>query len=503
VGLTLATLFTKYGVPYRIIDQHPAPVIQTKAAGLWSKTLEALHHMGLAERFLEVAHRSYSGHVFAGGQERVHLDLSKIPSYYNFVTLLPQHQTESTLTESLAAGGVTVERGLRLLSLNGHTATLESVQDGQSSSAEFRFVFGCDGAHSQVRKEIGATFEGSQFPGFWMVGDMVIEGQGLPVDEVSMFLGPEGPFALFALGQRRYRVVASGNEMLDPVPVEFFEDAARARLPFPVTLSDPQHMTTFVIHERQADKYSNGIAFLLGDAAHIHSPAGGQGLNTGMQDAFNLAWKVAQVMLWGSPPALLDSYQTERHPVAKKVLETTSVAMRMVSITNPVVQKVRAAAMSLVGGLEVTQSRIREGLSEVDIHYGRSPLNAARGSKTLDPGDRMPEVFWRDRDGLFHRLYDLFTGFHWTILSDEKALSLPGLDPSRLRQVVVARQAGPGDSFSDPAKTVAEACGLKDGGHLLIRPDGYLAGYFASGEEEALRSYWDLTCAGQTASPQG
>lgn len=499
VGLTLACLLSKYEVPYRIIDLNEQPVIATKAAGLWARTLEALHHLGLAEGLLQIAHRSYGAHMFSGGQERVNLDLSRIPSFYNFITLIPQHKTEGFLLSHLASHGVDVERGVRLVSLEGGKATLE--QGGQTRVEEFRYVFGCDGAHSRVRKEIGASFDGDQLAGCWVVGDMLIEGEGLTPDEVSMFVGPQGPVALFALGGGRYRVVANSSEPVDSVTLEFFEDAARQRIPFPTTISDGQHLQVFTIHERQANIYSNGTAFLLGDAAHIHSPAGGQGVNTGMQDAFNLAWKVAQVVRWGSSPSLLESYHQERHPVAKRVLETTAVAIRMVEIKNPIAQKMRSAAMEVVGHLEPIQARLRAGLSQIDVHYPESALNGARGTKVLKPGDRVPDVLWRDALSRPHRLHDLFTHFGWTLISREQTMDLSGLDPSRLRQVLLTR-TGESDAsrVSDPMGAVAEATGLEAGCHLLVRPDGYLAGAFGAGESGALRDYWHRHC-GESAAP--
>jgi 2-polyprenyl-6-methoxyphenol hydroxylase-like FAD-dependent oxidoreductase len=499
VGLTLACLLSKYEIPYRIIDKSPQPVMQTKAAGLWARTLEAFHHLGLAESFLEAAHRSYSGHVFSGGQERVHLDLSKIASHYNFVTLIPQHQTEAFLSEHLSRQGVKVERGVKLVALAGQSATLEPVAGGDSSTQDYRFIFGCDGAHSQVRKEIGATFEGAKLDGFWMVGDMRAEGDGLAVDEVSMFLGPEGPLALFALGQGRYRVVASSDEPLDPVTLDFFQKAAEARVPFALTFSDPNHLQMFVINERQASSYSNGVAFLLGDAAHIHSPAGGQGVNTGIQDAFNLAWKVAQVIKWGSTADLLSSYQAERYPIARRVIEASSLAIRMVGLKNPLAQKVRSAAMGVVGNLEPVAARIRAGLSQIDIHYPDSPLNLGRGTRALKPGDRVPDVFWWDTKSRLHRLHDQFTGFHWTLLSGEEPWALPEISSSWLRQVVITRL---GDShptrLSDPAGAVRREIGLESGEHLLVRPDGYMAGALASDQRAELLSYWRRHCQAAT-----
>lgn len=502
VGLMLASLLTKYEVPCRLIDENPDPVIQTKAAGLWSRTLEAFHHLGVDQAILDVSHRSYQAHTYSGGEERICMNLSKIPSFYNFVTLLPQHRTEHVLAEELRKHGVEAERGLRLLHLDGGTATIEEVASGNTSRETYRYVFGTDGAHSRVRKEIGATFLGEKLPGCWLVADLIARGDSLPEDEVAMFMGPQGPFALFALGESRYRVVASSPTPLDEITLDFFQRAAEVSVPYPIELSHPQHMQAFSINERQADKYSNGTAFLLGDAAHIHSPAGGQGVNTGMQDAFNLAWKVAQVMRWGSSPTLLESYHLERHPVARRVLETTGLAMRAVSITNPIGQKLRSAAMGLFGNLEPVQSRVRAGMAQLDVHYGESPLNLAEGTLKLDPGDRVPEVFWRDARSQLHRLHDLFRGLHWTLLTRGDSPLLPTIEPERLRRVSVNRLGeSRGQRFSDPASELVEALGLEPGSHLLVRPDGYMAGVFEAGSEDQLLDYWQRHCGRAATAP--
>lgn len=491
VGLTLANLLSQYGVSCRIIDRGPGPVLQTKAAGLWARTLEMLHHMDLDQQFLEVAHRSYSAHLYQGGSERLHLDLAKLPSSYNFITLIPQHVTEGILEHHLRQRhGVVVERGVSLVSLREHRATIAQ-GDGTPKSEEYRFIFGTDGAHSRVRKECGVSFAGTQLEGFWNVGDVHARSEMLPRNEVSIFLSEEGPIAFFALGHDRYRVVARCDQHLDPVPLEFFQEAVNTRMPFPVRLSDGHCMTGFSIHERQAERYRHGCTFLLGDAAHIHSPAGGQGLNTGMQDAFNLAWKVAQVIHWGSPESLLESYHLERHPVARRVMEASGAAIRAASITNPVTRTLQGAAIELAGSLAPVQKRIRNALSELDVHYGDSPLNAARSSKTLSPGSRLPEVYWRDVASRSHRLHDLLSGLHWTLISRGTAPPLEEIDGARLRSVVISRLESPrGGGLSDPEGMVFRACGLEEGSHLLVRPDGYVAGYFAHGEEDGIRRYW-------------
>lgn len=477
VGLTMALLLRGYGVDFRIIEKDQSPQIQTKAAGLWSRSLEVFEHLGLAELFLENSHLATSGNVFADGRKVLEFDLTKISSHYNHLTLIPQHRTESLLSEALEERGITVERGVQLASWDGVRAELKS-DDGETESLRPRFLFGCDGARSSVRKECGLDFEGQTLDGSWLVGDILAVGPELVEEQVNVFLSPNGPIAFFPLGTGRYRVVAAANSEYargDKPGLPDFEKIAQERVPGGLTLNDGQHLTVFTIHERQVPSYRKGVAFLLGDAAHIHSPAGGQGLNTGIQDAFNLAWKVAHVVNFSSPDSLLDTYTAERHPVAARVLTGSRMATKMTFLQNPIARAARDAAMTVAGHLEPVLSKIRATLSETDIHYRDSTLSGKRAGGRLKPGDRVPDLRWTDESGHERRIQNDFRGSQWKLLNF--AQDNPGWDPAKIDLLELSL----GGELDD-------ACGV-EGGRLLVRPDGYLAASFRAGDDEGIQEY--------------
>lgn len=460
VGLTMAALLNHYGVGCRIVDRLPEPALQTKAAGLWSRSLEVFEQLELADLLLSRSHRATRGNIFAQGRRVLELDLSKVESRYNFLTLIPQHRTEALLTEHLAKRGIQIERGTELTFWDGTLAGLK----GPHGKEEFRprYLFGCDGARSRVRREMGISFSGRTVEGHWLVGDLAARGGPLIDDEVCIFMSDQGPLAFFALGQGRYRCVAlPGEEKHEEPTLERFQQIAAVRAPG-LQLSELENGGLFSIHERQVEQYRSGSTFLLGDAAHVHSPAGGQGLNTGIQDAFNLAWKIAQVIHWKAPDALLESYHLERYPVAARVILGSSMATRMATAHNPVARAVRRAAMGAASHLEPVLDKVSETLSELNIHYHQSPLNGGRRWGRLRAGDRLPEVAWQENGEEF-RLHSYLDGMNWTLLAFERSLDLG----PRVSQFQVGH-----------VKKVREACGVDEAGFLLVRPDGYLAGFF-------------------------
>ncbi len=484
----MALLLNEYGVEFRLVEKNQEPQIQTKAAGLWSRSLEALEHLGLAEKFLQKAQIAHGGRFYVDGELAMTLGLRRIPSRYNFLTLIPQHETEALLTLELTRRGVEVERGTQLKSWDGECAVLESSRG--TETVKPRFLFGCDGARSSVRQECGLAFQGSTFEGVWLVGDMGVEGPPLNSREITLFLGPDGPMAFFPLGQSRYRVVAFAGEDFtrrDTPTLEDFQSYTKRRVPFEVALSEGRHLTVFTIHERQVEHYRSGRAFLLGDAAHIHSPAGGQGLNTGLQDAFNLAWKVAHVVRWEAPEGLLDTYSRERHPIAAKVLAGSTIATRMASVKNPMARAVRRAALSVASQLEPLLDKVRETVSETDIHYRGSSLCGTHAVGRLKPGERIPELRWSDQKGQIQRLQSLFKGPGWSLLCFGGGE--PDWGSEQIRPVSLPLHS-----------PMAEELGLDEGGWLLVRPDGYLAASFPPGDNLAVEDYMRSHCGAKLQS---
>ncbi len=404
VGLTLAAELTRYGVSVRIIDKNSERTDKSKALVLWSRTLELLDRTGQTEKFLSAGLKVEAVSIVAHNKPLAHAELTRLPSPYQFVLMIPQSETERVLEEYLENLGVKVERNTEMIDFNetpnGVTSTLRR-QDGGTENVESLWLAGCDGAHSTVRHKLGKEFQGEKRLDTWVLGDMHFKGYVGPL-EITIAWHAKGVLAIFPIGESRYRIIASGDDAHDtgdeptehPEPtLDVFQQILDERGVGGITVYDPVWLSSFSINERKVENYRQGRAFLAGDAAHVHSPAGGQGMNTGMQDAINLAWKLALVIKGGNAQEpLLGSYSTERSAVAKLVLEATGKATSVAVLKGGVKQAIRNHIFSLVFGLHAVQEEVPKQLSELAVAYHESPLTTKRSSIHGGPaaGERAP-----------------------------------------------------------------------------------------------------------------
>jgi 2-polyprenyl-6-methoxyphenol hydroxylase-like FAD-dependent oxidoreductase len=382
VGLTMAAALNHYDVPCRIIDKSTAPSDKSKALAVWCRTMELLDGLDLADRFVQTGLKLTGGSMFAGGQRLVHLDLTSRESKFGFPLMIPQNQTEHLLQEHLASKGITVERQVELLSMTDTGAEVNCIlrhPDGREEAVSSPYVVGCDGAHSTVRHSLGMEFTGHAEPNDWMLADVHIEGP-LAKDEVSIYWHETGVVAFFPIDHNRFRAImdlgASGSHVL-PSELSLPEVQAKVDLRGPggLTLSAPIWLAYFRINERKVSNYRQGRVMLAGDAAHIHSPAGGQGMNTGMQDAFNLAWKLALIHQGkGQPEPLLESYSLERSAVGDEVLKNAARFTTMATLRSPVARWLRNHIVPILGSFHVVKDKIRNDWFELSINYRSSPL---------------------------------------------------------------------------------------------------------------------------------
>ena len=394
VGLTLAAELARYGVPVRIIDRSSHPTETSKALVVWSRTIELMDRMGCTPAFLRAGLQARGASIRNGRTVLGHTGFDTIASPYNFALMLPQCDTERLLDAHLRTFGVTVEREVELLAFSQGPSGVEArlrCADGQEEEVETAWLAGCDGAHSTVRHGLGLAFSGVAQADDWMLADVRLEGDGAPpADEIATFLHRDGPFVAFPIPGGRSRIVATtgktvaGQSRPDPTLAEVQAMAdERAGGGFRVT--DPVWLANFRINERKVSDYAQGRVFLAGDAAHVHSPAGGQGMNTGMQDAINLAWKLAMVVRGEALPGLLDSYTPERSAVGDMVLRNASRMTDMGTLAHPAAQAARNLALRFMLGFHAVQERMAATMSEVEIAYAKSPLSAGHGA-----GDRLP-----------------------------------------------------------------------------------------------------------------
>ena len=514
VGLTLAALLHHHGLNCRIIDRAPAPTDKSKALVLWARTMEMLDGLGIAKEFVHAGSFVHAARIYAGKKLLVHLPFDTPGTRYPEPLMLAQCDTERLLTEHLNRVGVRVERPVELADFTDHgdgvTATLKQ-PDGRAETVRCAWLAGCDGAHSTVRHRLGMEFTGEAEPNDWILADVRLEGP-LPDDELSIIWHSKGVLAFFPFAHGRCRVIADLGKARgpsrppDPTLAEV-QAVVEQRGMADVRLHDPVWLAGFRIHERKVSDYRRGRVFLAGDAAHIHSPAGGQGMNTGMQDAWNLAWKLALVQS-GRAEALLGSYSSERGKVGDEVLHQAGRMTRMALLRNPVARFLRNRVVGILGQIPAFRRNLRSYLTELAIHYPNSPIDGeapSSGWKSggIRPGDRVPDVPLREAaTGAERWLLEALRG------TTHELLLLPAADgdlsrlaearrraeatfPGAIRShlIVPSAAAPPGsDAFGsvllDPAGSVAKLLGARGEALALVRPDGYLGfrGYPAEWE---------------------
>jgi 2-polyprenyl-6-methoxyphenol hydroxylase-like FAD-dependent oxidoreductase len=407
VGMTMAIELARYGVPVRIIDKAPQRTDKSKALVIWSRTLELLdraQQLGGATPFIEAGHKATTVNFVAGDKTIGQITVDSVASPYAYALMLPQSDTERLLEERLQALGVTVERQVELTAFNqaqdAVTATLRH-SDGREETVTAEWLVGCDGAHSTVRHTLQIDFAGEALDSDWMLADVHIENYPYPETDLAIYWHHDGILVFFPIGAGRFRVVAnlppSGADH-PPVPtLEAVQAVLETRGPADLRAVDPVWLSGFRINGRKIADYRHGRVFLAGDAAHVHSPAGGQGMNTGMQDAMNLAWKLALVVHGTCPDTLLDSYSAERSPVGERVLKAVDRMTEVGTLSNPIAQTARNLLSHIMLGLPYIQQTIADTMTELDITYPHSPLNgtALRGHSAYNgprPGERIAPI---------------------------------------------------------------------------------------------------------------
>jgi 2-polyprenyl-6-methoxyphenol hydroxylase-like FAD-dependent oxidoreductase len=545
-GLMLAGVLLRRGLRVRLIDAAPAPSPYSRAIGIQSRTLESLDLLGLADAFVAAGLPLRGASFASAGHEIGEVSFDSLDTRFPFLLSLPQTETERLLADWIEGMGGQIERGVTLDSLaqaevGGDAgeapdapiiATLRHT-DGASEQTAAAWLIGCDGAHSRTRHLVGATFRGAAYPETFALADVRIAWQWTP-DQAHIFFHPDGLLAAFPLPGDRYRLIldtargpsastdAPSDEASHPPAPTLDEVAAivARRSASDAKLSDARWLASFRISARSVNHTRFGRVFLVGDAAHIHSPAGGQGMNTGIQDAINLGWKLALTQRGLAHDALLDSYERERRPIAEDVLLESDALLRAATLRNPLVQRARDGAFSLLTSLSVVERRLVRQIAEVTINYRRSPLTAptqlsraaAIGAR-VRPGDYLRDVDdLRAPDGQPTRLCELLRGGASLLLAFPSAT---GLTREQMRELGQAIQPW-GDALaayrvapsliisqaadaSDPLPTLADAkgalrraFGLAGEGDalLVIRPDGYLGLHAeGAGAVEVLRGY--------------
>ena len=464
VGLTLANELVRHGISVRIVDKNAERTDKSKALVLWSRTLELFDDAGYVKEFIPAGMAAHGAQISTGKEIVAQVSLDSIDSRFPYALMIAQSETERVLEERLAAAGVKVERTVELAGFTDKGASVEATlkkADGSGETLQADWLVGCDGAHSAVRHGLGFAFEGSTLESHWALADGYVSGLD-PKDRLHIFWHRDGILAFFPIAGDRWRVIAdlgeaTGNEK-NPDPTLQEINALMTHRGSPgIVMKDPFWLAAFRINERKVKDYARGHVFLAGDAAHIHSPAGGQGMNTGMQDAFNLAWKLALVIEGAAKPALLDSYSPERSAVGERVLKNAGRLTEAATMRNPVAQGLRNTIVKFAAGFPAIQHKIADQLAEMDIGYPASPLTVKNGAVANGPksGERWPD-----------RLPAGAGGMRFTALGPAEIVAALAAKFPKLVTV-------------SPAKEPEHKTALR-----LIRPDGYV-GFAGADKDQA------------------
>ncbi len=500
-GLLLAALLNRAGTACRIIDANEGPTQQSRAIGIQAKTLELMRNVGLVEKFLAKGMVAAGATLHVHGRERARAnlaDMNRPDTPYPFIYFLSQTETERILIDDLASRGLTVERGCafeRLYQDSDHVTAVLRHRDGREESIECAYLVGADGAHSRVRKELGIAFKGEAYAAEFIMADTQVEW-ALPSDRLQVFLGDGGVGVYFPLkGAERARVLTVRmDEKHEPAPVTEATTALPATLAevetafthfaqCPLKLSHPVWVTRFRVHHRSAERVRERRAFLIGDASHIHSPVGAQGMNTGLQDAANLAWKLASVHAGRAEDSLLDTYASERWPVGQRLLQFTDRAFSLALTRSAWRIRLRNAAIPVFARLIMTFPAMRRRafrfVSQLNIRYrlseaAREDVSAVASRafrETLPSGWRAPNACVRP--GL--EIFDLLVSyrFHRLVFSRDK------VSPAeRSRCEAIWARESPMETHwligNDVATEAFDRYGVTEKAIFVIRPDGHV-----------------------------
>jgi 2-polyprenyl-6-methoxyphenol hydroxylase-like FAD-dependent oxidoreductase len=394
VGLVMAAELRRFGVPVRVVDKEIESPAQSRAVFLWTRTLELLERGGTTAPLIAAGEKLTATNIFSGKKLIGRVDFGGIDSAYPFALLLPQARTEEILDENLGKLGVAVERGVELTGFtsdaHGITATLGH-PDGKTEALRAAYLIGCDGGGSFVRQVLGLTSATTPRQTAWYLADVELLNAPLARDELASFWHEDGYLAVFPIPDGKFRIVANAGRGDDfapgTPPLEKIQAIIDRRGPGGVTAANPAWLYAFYVPESNLASYRSGRVFLAGDAAHVHNPIGAQGLNMGIHDACNLAWKLAMAY-HGMPnhELLLESYTIERQAVADRVIANLGRAAHAATVRNPTLQYARNLLGNFYFGLAPARRQVAETLSEVSFSYDHSPLNGVEDHALPAPG---------------------------------------------------------------------------------------------------------------------
>ncbi|MFI6469157.1 FAD-dependent oxidoreductase [Streptomyces sp. NPDC050516] len=486
VGLSAAHELARHGVRVRLVDAAAGPATTSRALATHARTLETYDQMGILDELLPRGQRVEHFTLHQNGRRliRFDTDYSRLPTRFPFTLMVDQVITEEVLRTATARRGVEVEWGVRLtefedLGSEGVRAHLVHA-DGTTETVTSDWLVGTDGGHSTIRKQLGLKLEGESSE-TWLIADATVHCD-LPKDSIHWMRTPTGTVMMVPFPEPgKWRLLDTAETSYggdDAMVARRFSAKISTGTGRPAVVESPSWVSVFTIQQRMIGQMRNGRVLLAGDAAHVHSPASGQGMNTGVQDAVNLSWKLAAVLRGEAPDSLLDSYSDERVPVGAELLRTTKMATMLVQLKSRRAAAALRAAFTVLRSLPPVKGRIQRkimgGMSALGLGYAAGPLaHPSAPSEGVRPGERVARVTapelatspgWQEVVSELQRP-------EWLLLTFGEAPEDRYGPSVRIRTV---NTPGP-DTLSDPAGHLSTALGAPEGTWLLIRPDGYLA----------------------------
>lgn len=482
-GLMAACQLALHGIDFLIVEKNQVPSKLSKALGIQARTLEIFEQMGMIDKVLANGIPGKGMTLFTRGEPRFSVPIEKMGeglSPYPYIFMLAQNLTEDYLREFLKSKGKKVEWDTEVLEIRQTEELAEAdirFAGGKSKTLPFNWIIGADGAHSIVRHHMPVKFEGEKYPNRFWLADAKAEGIVRP-EFINVMLARIG-FAIFfpMKGESRYRVIGVLPEDWEDdrkLEIDELSQILEKKYKLNVRISDSHWTATYNLHHRKTDQFRHKRFFLGGDAAHIHSPVGGQGMNTGLQDMYNLCWKIALVEKGIAKCSLLDTYHTERHPFAEQLLKTTDRIFVLAITKNPIIKFFQLYLMPLVVRpfvrLKFIQTLLFKTISQTGIRYRKSPLSVQTSTnQKIKAGDRFPYFLMNSGDSVFQ--YFQNTAFNLLIPQDHFKSHQPGFENLQ-KQFPGLLQI---HQIPEDENTFFMETSISQKDFILVRPDMYIA----------------------------
>jgi 2-polyprenyl-6-methoxyphenol hydroxylase-like FAD-dependent oxidoreductase len=506
-GLLTAGELARRGIAVRLIEKHPFRQQLSKALVVQARTLEVMDIIGISEHFLKSGYPAPGLNISLDNRRPVSVDMRALRTRFPYLLVLPQQETEEILETYLSAHGASMERGLEarhVEQVDGAVDTYVQTPDDTEQLIRSRYLVACDGAHSTVRARLGVPFVGREQDYIVFLADVKLVHR-FNKARITNFTSARGFLSILPFLGEYARIFAvdftkQKRSATETLTLADLQDTVDAIAPIKLDLGEPRWITRFLSPSRQVPNSRYGRVFFVGDAAHAHSPAGGQGMNNGLQDAFNLAWKLAMALNGEAPESLLETYNLERHPVDAEAQRRTDLMFRSFTLRNRVLKSIRNVAIRTLVPIPSIQRKLSGDLSGISVSYrftkqSHQDRERGRSWNKILAGDRLPDVELWKPDQPCLRLYELLRGPGYVLLA---YTSIGKLDRCRheletftqflrnefvgaVRPFIVLDEGVP-DDLDKSAPVLVDFKGQFRSefqpdreGIFFVRPDGYLA----------------------------